>query len=196
MTGELWAFAVVMLIGQFSPGPDMLLLTRTSLAEGLKAGCLMASGIATGLVLHSTLAISGVAAVFARGGAVTEFMKWLLAGYLLWLAYGLLQKPGTADQVAVSKRSPYLRGLLCNLLNPKAFVFLASVVAPFLTGRHPDWWPFALAVVVVGQSLVFWCLWVWLLQHEKLRKGYLRAGPVIDGVFALALIGLAIHLLV
>lgn len=195
MTGELWAFAVVMLIGQFSPGPDMLLLTRTSLAEGLKAGCLMASGIATGLVLHSTLAISGVAVVFARGGAVTEVMKWLLAAYLLWLAYRLLQKPGAEGEVAVSKKSPYLRGLLCNLLNPKAFVFLASVVAPFLTGRHPDWWPFALAGVVVGQSLLFWCLWVWLLQNEKLRKGYLRAGPAIDGLFALALIGLAIHLL-
>lgn len=196
MTGELWAFAVVMLIGQFSPGPDMLLLTRTSLAEGLKAGCLMASGIATGLVVHSTLAISGVAAVFARGGAVTEVMKWLLAGYLLWLAYGLLQKPGEEGEVAASKKSPYLRGLLCNLLNPKAFVFLASVVAPFLTGNHPDWWPFALGLVVVGQSLVFWCLWVWLLQNGKVRKGYLRAGPVIDFVFALALIGLAIHLLV
>ena len=69
MIAELWAFSGLMLMGQFSPGPDMLILTRTSLAEGPKTGCLMASGIATGLVVHSILAISGVAVVFSRGGS-------------------------------------------------------------------------------------------------------------------------------
>ena len=67
MNGELWAFAVIMVIGQFSPGPDMLLLTRTSLAEGLRAGWMMVLGISTGLTVHATLAIGGIAVVLARG---------------------------------------------------------------------------------------------------------------------------------
>ena len=50
--GELWAFALLIAIGQFSPGPDMLLLTRTALAEGSKAGWLMVFGIVTGLAFH------------------------------------------------------------------------------------------------------------------------------------------------
>ncbi|MDB4502166.1 LysE family transporter, partial [Akkermansiaceae bacterium] len=70
MNGELWAFAVIMVIGQFSPGPDMLLLTRTSLAEGLRAGWMMVLGISTGLTVHATLAIGGIAVVLARGGIV------------------------------------------------------------------------------------------------------------------------------
>ncbi|MFT7172451.1 MAG: threonine efflux protein, partial [Paracoccaceae bacterium] len=68
MIAELLAFAVVMVIGQFSPGPDMLLLTRTSLAEGLKAGWLMVLGIVTGLAFHATLAIGGMAVLVAQGG--------------------------------------------------------------------------------------------------------------------------------
>ncbi|MDA7891463.1 LysE family translocator [Akkermansiaceae bacterium] len=195
MNGELWAFAVIMVIGQFSPGPDMLLLTRTSLAEGLRAGWMMVLGISTGLTVHATLAIGGIAVVLARGGIVATSLKWLAALYLLWLAFGLSKKPVLGGEVTIPKRSPYLRGLFCNLLNPKALVFFASVVATFLTGPRPDWWPLALWLIVVGEALFFWCLWVWLLQIPKVRAGYQRFGRIIDLLFAVALTGLAMHLL-
>ena len=195
MIAELWAFALIMLIGQFSPGPDMLLLTRTSLAEGLRSGWMMVLGISTGLTLHATLAIGGIAVVLARGGLLAIVLEGLAALYLLWLAFGLLQKPKPAGEIDTHKRSPYLRGLFCNLLNPKALVFFASVVATFLTRPHPDWWPFALWLIVVGEALFFWCLWVWLLQIPKVRSGYQRFSRTIDLLFAGALTSLAIHLL-
>ena len=195
MNSELWAFAVIMVIGQFSPGPDMLLLTRTSLAEGLRAGWMMVLGISTGLTLHAALAIGGIAVALARGGAIATGSEWLAALYLLWLAFGLLKHPKTQGEMAIPKRSPYLRGLFCNLLNPKALIFFASVVATFLTGSHPDWWPLALWLIVVGEALFFWCLWVWLLQIPKVRCSYQRFGRSIDLLFAMALTGLAVHLL-
>ena len=77
MMAELWAFALIMLIGQFSPGPDMLLLTRTSLAEGLRSGWMMVLGISTGLTLHATLAIGGIAVVLAREGSLQLDLKGL-----------------------------------------------------------------------------------------------------------------------
>ena len=92
MMAEWLAFATVMVIGQFSPGPDMLLLTRTSLVEGLKAGWLMVLGIVSGLLLHATLAIGGIVAVIGQGGVFAMGMRWLAAGYLGWLAWGLIQK--------------------------------------------------------------------------------------------------------
>ncbi len=39
---DLLAFARVMALGQFSPGPDMILLTRTALKSGAWAGVEMA----------------------------------------------------------------------------------------------------------------------------------------------------------
>ena len=196
MIGELLAFAIVMVIGQFSPGPDMLLLTRTSLAEGLKSGWLMVLGIVTGLAFHATLAIGGMAVLVARGGLPLVIMQWSAAAYLLWLAYGLIRKPVQQGEVTIPKRSPYLRGLFCNLLNPKVLVFFASVVAPFLTGEHPRWWPAALWVMIVGEGLFFWGLWVWLLQNKKVRAAYQKAGRTLDLIFAFILAGLAIHLLI
>ena len=61
---ELLAFSGVMALGQFSPGPDMVLLTRTSLKSGVRAGVEMALGIACGLTVHATLAVAGLALAF------------------------------------------------------------------------------------------------------------------------------------
>ena len=49
---EWWTFVMIMALGQFSPGPDMVLLTRTALSRGCAAGWAVAGGVATGLLLH------------------------------------------------------------------------------------------------------------------------------------------------
>ena len=90
-TGELWVFAGLIVLGQFSPGPDMVLLTRTALREGAKAGVEMAVGIACGLAVHSTIAVGGVAVAFQRLPMLRLVLQWVAAFYLLWLAYGLLR---------------------------------------------------------------------------------------------------------
>ncbi len=200
--GDLLAFAGVMILGQFSPGPDMLLLTRTALKLGMRAGVEMALGIACGLTVHATLAVAGMAVMFERVPAFWSVLRWMAAGYLLWLAYRMTvetfrNEPSSSakEPDAGARRRPFFRGLFCNLLNPKAAFFLAAVSAPFLRGDRPDWWPMAIGGVVVGQAFLLWSLWAWLLQWRPLRRFYERAGPWIDGVFAVVLVVLAIGLM-
>lgn len=200
---ELALFAGVMALGQFSPGPDMLLLTRTALAEGAKAGALMALGIATGLTVHASIAVAGLAVAFQQSAVLRHTVTWLAAAYLLWLAWCLLRAawapaPSTdpTDAKPAVTRNPYLRGLICNLLNPKAVVFLAATCAPFLSGGHPPWWPFAIAALVIVQGGTLWALWAWLLQWRPLRTRYENSARWIDGAFGIALAALAVTLLV
>ncbi len=204
-TRDLLAFAGVMALGQFSPGPDMILLTRTALREGAAAGVRTALGIACGLAVHSTIAVAGLALAFEKlpppGGLLLRFAA---AGYLLWLAWGMARERFVVwysggigkSMPAPSTRGPFLRGLFCNLLNPKAAIFLAAVSAPFLEGNRPDWWPAALWAVVVFQGGTLWALWARLLQWRPLRSGYHRSEPWIDAAFALALVALAAWLIV
>ena len=204
MIGELLVFAGVMALGQFSPGPDMILLTRTALRNGAQTGVVMALGIACGLTVHATLAVGGLALAFERMPAMREVLRWAAAGYLLWLAFRMLMEvfvawySGALREAAVhaSPQRPFLRGLLCNLLNPKAAIFLAAVCAPFLKGGHPEWWPFAIWGIVVGQGFILWSLWAWLLQWRPLRSRYERAARWIDGAFGIALVALAMRLIV
>ena len=201
---ELLAFAGVMALGQFSPGPDMILLTRTALKSGARTGVVMALGIACGLTVHATVAVGGLALAFERVPVAREALRWAAAGYLLWLAYRMMVEifvawysgalRETTASAPVSK--PFLRGLFCNLLNPKAAIFLAAVCAPFLNSGHPEWWPFAIWGIIVGQGFVLWSLWAWLLQWRPLRSRYERAERWIDAAFGLALVALAIRLIV
>ena len=198
---ELAAFAGVMALGQFSPGPDMILLTRTSLAEGARTGALMACGIATGLAVHTAFAVAGLALAFERTPWLRQAVAWGAAAYLGWLAWQLVRaslRPQTAagpDRSPSPLRSnPYLRGLICNLLNPKAVLFLAAVCAPFLQGVHSPWWPAALWAVVVFQGGILWALWARLLQWPPLRTRYERSARWIDAAFGVALAGLAVRL--
>lgn len=206
MTGaiDLLAFAGIMALGQFSPGPDMILLTRTALKNGAAAGVEMACGIACGLTVHAAVAVGGLSLAFERLNLLRELLRWAAAGYLLWLGYRILREHfvvwhavGVVGERALvpSKRRPFVRGLFCNLLNPKAAVFLAAVCAPFLRGDRPEWWPHAIWGIVVGQAFVLWSLWAWLLQWKPLSLRYQKMERWIDAAFAAALFALAIALI-
>ncbi|MES2660631.1 MAG: LysE family translocator [Verrucomicrobiota bacterium] len=205
MTGavDLLAFAGVMALGQFSPGPDMILLTRTALKSGARAGVEMALGIATGLVFHSAVAFAGLALAFQRNPVLGEVLRWGAAGYLLWISYRIVREllvvksPPSSDAMEApsSTGRPFIRGLACNLLNPKAALFLAAVSAPFLRGDHPAWWPFALGGIVVVEGGILWGLWACLLQWKPLSLRYQKLERWIDGAFAAVLVALAVGLI-
>ena len=196
-------FVGIMAVGQFSPGPDMVLLTRTSLAEGRKAGCWTAIGIASGLGLHATIAVAGVASLLAQGGLVEMVIRCLAAVYLTWLAFLLIRSAMRASevdfapvkQISTGSRLGYWkRGFLCNLLNPKVAVFLAGVTAPFLV-NHSGWkWPLVLWCTIVFEGALLWCLWVCLLQQPTVKKTYQRKAKWFDLVFGVVLFLIAVIL--
>jgi threonine efflux protein len=200
---ELLAFAGVMALGQFSPGPDMILLTRTALRSGGRAGVKMALGIACGLCVHATLAVGGLAMALERMPVLWGVLRWVAAVYLIWLAGRILREAFVVwnsgslaeSMVAAPVTNPFLRGFLCNLLNPKAALFLAAVMTPFLSGDRPGWWPFALWGIVVAQAGALWSLWAGLLQWGRLRTCYGRAAIWIDAAFGLVLAALAVRLM-
>lgn len=201
---ELLAFAGVLALGQFSPGPDMLLLTRTALRDGARNGVVMACGIATGLTLHAAMAIGGMAVAFERLAWLREGMRWVAAGYLAWLGYRMIVEwfihvysgARYEETKPTTSRGAFAQGLLCNLLNPKVVVFFAALVAPFLAGDRPAWWPWALWVIIVFEGFTLWALWALVLQVKSIREGYRRAGPWITLGFGVVLLGLAVTLLV
>ncbi|MFP6883975.1 MAG: LysE family translocator [Roseibacillus sp.] len=204
MISDLLTFAGVIALGQFSPGPDMLLITRTALAQGRSAGWWTTAGITTGLCVHATVAVFGMAYLMAQGGWLTGSLRWVAAGYLAYLGFRLLptafvvmrQGRRYGEGGSEKGRSAYLRGLLCNILNPKVAIIFAAVVTEFVTGDRPAWWSPVLWIIIVGQGFLLWLLYVWLLQFPLFRNGYQRAGPWFDSAFGAGLLTLAVLLAV
>ena len=100
----------------------------------------------------------------------------------------LLEEESGADG-----QSAYLRGLLCNLLNPKVAIIFAAVVTEFVSGAdRPVWWAPALWLIIVVQGLGLWMLYVWLLQFPPVRSGYQRAASWFDAAFGVGLLALGL----
>ncbi len=190
-----WAlFAGVMALGQFSPGPDMILLTRISLKDGCRAGWLVGLGIVTGLCLHAALAIGGMSTLMARGGFFEKGLSVLSACYLAWLGWKMVD--GFVASFREQSLQPsdeegegnwYLKGLLCNLLNPKVVIFFAGITTLFLKEERAGWWPVLLWVTIVGEGLFLWGCWVVLLQNQKIRQFYAKKGRWLDLGFGIGL---------
>ena len=205
-------FVVLMALGQFSPGPDMILLTRVSLANGFKAGCATAGGIAAGLMIHAGIAlclVDRLSFLSKEGGsnALILGLTILAILYLSWLSYCLLVSAVVGyysasklelkeeEMFPSSLLQNYRRGLLCNLLNPKVAIFLAGVVLPFqqmATGSFT--WLSILWLTIVLEGLLLWCIWVQLLQTIAIKKWYEKHFHWIDGVLGLSLLAIVIAL--
>lgn len=192
---ELLAFAGIMAVAQFSPGPDMILLTRTSLRYGGRAGAVMSCGIASGLAVHSAIALGGAGYLFTTESNFLPYLKLLASAYLLYLAWQVFSSdPVPSGTATASPHGHFLRGLSCNLLNPKAALVLSSICAPFLQGHLGFERPLALGTIIVGQGALLWILWAYGLQIPWLRQSYDRRQGAINRCFAILLALLALSL--
>jgi threonine efflux protein len=196
------AFALLMLAAQFSPGPDMLLLLRNAAQHPLRAGLCTVLGIVCGLTVHTSLALTGVAVLLQQSASAVRVLSAAGGAYLLWLAARLLRgviaapPPESADARhavrPLAGAAAFRQGLITNLLNPKAAVFLLSALTAALGPEPGTGRKLAFAGIILGQALAGWSVFVWLLQRPGVAARYRRAGRWLDAAFGagLALLGL------
>ena len=203
MIVDYLAFAIVMLLAQFSPGPDMLLLLKCAVNHRMRAGLWTIVGIATGLLFHTTIAVTGLAIVFQRSPHAARILSTAGGLYLGWLSWQLLRGVifhAAADAYAsksegamtLSDAGAFRQGLLTNLLNPKAALFLFSALASALERDPSTTQKVIYTVIIVGQALLFWSLFVWLLHWPAVRNLYRNSERWLNLLFGLGLGGLAL----
>ena len=81
-------FLVSSILLTMTPGPDNLYLLAKSIADGARAGIILAAGLASGIVFHTCLVILGVAALVKSSPIAFAALKYVGAAYLFYLAYG------------------------------------------------------------------------------------------------------------
>lgn len=134
----LITFALVALAAVLLPGPDIIFVMSKSVNRGAITGIYAALGIATGLVIHVTLAATGLSAILFASESAFMAVKYLGAAYILYLAYKILTDKSTGYDIIppakkrASNRQTYVQGVLTNLLNPKAALFFMSLLPQFV----------------------------------------------------------------
>ena len=136
MSTSLLAFVLTCLVIEITPGPNMAYLAALSLSQGVRAGIVAVAGIAIGLSVYGVAASLGLSAIIENSAFLYETLRWGGVAYLLWLAWEawaaeLEISPETVDG-GINAWTAFRRGLITNLLNPKAAVFYVAVLPDFI----------------------------------------------------------------
>ncbi|MBO6763403.1 LysE family translocator [Maricaulis sp.] len=188
-----------------SPGPATLAIAAASMQDGRRNGLALAAGVTTGSVTWSLLAAAGLGVVMASHAWAFTLVRYLGAGYLLYLAIRsartALQRQTPADTpdewtAPTSPAASYRRGLMIHLTNPKAVLFfgaLYSLGLPAGAGLSE------LAVIVAAlgalAGLIF-CGYAILFAAPPVARGYARLKRAFSAVFAVLFGGAAIRILI
>jgi threonine/homoserine/homoserine lactone efflux protein len=134
---SLLSFALASLIIELVPGPNQTYLAALTLGYGVRAGLAAVAGIALGLAVYGMAAALGVAAIIQQSNALYEILRWTGVLYFLWLAWQSWQDekedlPDPAETERRAMRIAFRRGLITNLLNPKAAIFYVAVLPGFI----------------------------------------------------------------
>lgn len=194
---HLVAFNAALLVAIMSPGPSILYLLRTSLAEGRATALATAFGLATMAAGWTGLALLGLDGLFRLFPWAYAALKIIGAGYLIhiaWTTWRHAAVPVSARPLRSGRRA-YLSGFAVNLSNPKSVMFAAAVIVvifPANLGTAEKLVIFSnhLAVEMILQptlALVF--------SSALMSRRYLSAKPVFDRVAATILGTLGLHLL-
>ncbi|MEV7465755.1 LysE family transporter [Streptomyces kronopolitis] len=179
MDGQLTAFTAVAAGMVTMPGADFAVVVRNAL-DSRRAGVATAFGVAGGLLVHTALAVAGLAAVLVAVPALFGAVQLLGGGYLLYLGaralIGAFHRPASpsdaaADGTPAAEGTPadadqpaaplgtarsLRQGFLANALNPKAPVLFLSLLPQFVPAGQPALpRTLLLAAVVVAMALVW-----------------------------------------
>ena len=136
------------------PGPSVLYVITRSVSQGRRAGLISVLGVHVGSVVHVTAAALGLSALLASSATAFAAVKYLGAGYLIWLGIQKLRHsvPGPLDDVpAVGRGQLFTQGVVVNVLNPKTAIFFLAFLPQFV---NPERGPVAVQIIVLGVCFI------------------------------------------
>jgi threonine/homoserine/homoserine lactone efflux protein len=133
---SLASFAGAMFLLAITPGPGVFATVARALASGFAHASVVVLGIVIGDLVFLLLAIYGLAALADLLGEFFTLVKYLGAGYLLWLGLRLWRNDdvatGAAPTQEISRFANLTSGLLITLGNPKVILFYLGFLPAFV----------------------------------------------------------------
>ncbi|MGL5865460.1 MAG: LysE family translocator [Dermatophilaceae bacterium] len=186
-----------------TPGPNMVYLASRSISQGRAAGLVSLTGVALGFACYLAAAAAGLSVLFTQVPLAYDVVRFAGAGYLLFLAWGMLRPGGRSPFEARelephSTRRLFTMGLVTNVLNPKIALMYAALIPQFV---RPDEGSTLLQFLQLGAVQIAIAVTInGLIVLAAARvSGYLRQHPramkIQRGVSGTVLGGFAVQML-
>lgn len=197
-----WIITGVHFLACMSPSPDFVLVSQQSLGRGRAAGLLTALGIALGFGVHIVYSVFGLVTLVAQSAPLLTAVKIIGGLYLVYIGYKGIRAKAGGDVLEIraekAAREPVgktvWRGVLCNVLNPKAVVYMLSLFTVVLSPATPMWQMAVYGAWMTLMIFIWFALVALMLSVPAVSRRFSRFGHWIDRVCggALALLGVKV----
>jgi RhtB (resistance to homoserine/threonine) family protein len=178
---EFLSISLLIILAAISPGPDFAIVTKNSLLYSRKAGIYTAFGISVSLLVHAIYCILGLALIISQSLLAFSIIKYLGAAYLIYIGIkGLLAKREVAhlenkkSKKSLNALSAFYQGLLCNLLNPKAIMFLLAFFTLIVKPGHSLWAEMSYGFEIAVIHMIWFSSLSILMTHQAVRTNLNR----------------------
>jgi RhtB (resistance to homoserine/threonine) family protein len=205
---QILAFSGIAAILTITPGSDTILVMRSVLTRGRRAGLLTTFGICCGVFIHAVLSALGLSWILVRSSVAFEILKILGSCYLiflgcqsLWQAFRDIhheQTNQTGDAGPAQRpaaRKAFIEGMLNNVLNPKVAVFYLAFLPQFISPGDPV---LAKSVLLAGIHFTMGIIWLslvtFLLGRMRVFLSRPRVKRGLEAATGFVLIGFGLSL--
>ncbi len=151
---SLVAFALASLALLVIPGPAVLYVINRSISDGRSIALAGVAGLELGNFVHVIAATVGLSAVIAASATAFGVVKWIGAGYLVFIGLRtLIKKPQAMEMqtASLSQRKSFTQGIIVNTFNPKVALFFLSFLPQFIDEKSGS---AALQSLILGSMFV------------------------------------------
>jgi threonine/homoserine/homoserine lactone efflux protein len=201
---SLMGIGIALLIGAASPGPSFIVLARTAVSRGRRAGMQTALGMGVGGLIFAVAALLGLNATLLAAPKLYAALKLAGGAYLAYLAVRLwrgARQPieihaNKADGLSTSSTRLHLLGFFTQISNPKTAIVYASVFAALLPSAPSTGFHILVVVMVFAVEAGWYAMIAVALSTQGAQAAYMRCKVWIDRLSGATMGLLAVRLAV
>ncbi len=187
------------LLAVVSPGPDFVMACRNTLAYSRRTGIWTAVGFALGIVVHVFYSLAGLAFIISQSLLLFNTIKFLGAGYLVYIGLKSLLSPSSNinlgvhhEKVDITRFAAVKMGFLTNVLNPKATLFFLSLFTLVVSPETPILIMLIMGGIMILNTFLWFSLVSIFLSQKQIRSIFERFQSAFSKTFGGLLIALGI----
>ncbi|MCX5469092.1 LysE family transporter [Acinetobacter nematophilus] len=175
-------------VAQLSPGPDVLLVAKSSASTSRANTLKIILGISAGVLVWVILTLLGFTVLLEQWPWIQQVLMLIGGFFLARMGYAMLkggiatlkQRTNLDGVIAHEPKNYFLWGLFTNLANPKIVIYFSSVFSLALSSSAGLNLKPQLAVIIPIQTFLVFSLLMLVMSIPKIKAIYQRSGSYID----------------
>lgn len=191
---EFIAVLSITLLTIITPGPDFFIVVRNSLTYNKRSGIFTTLGVSAAVWVHILYTLAGIGLILSKSIILFTIVKYLGAGYLIYLGWQCLKsKPLDGEKYVkkekiISDYNSFKMGFINNALNPKATLFFLSLFTQVVSVTTPITIQVIYGATVSISCLIWFSLVAVFLNQRKIRSTFEAIQHYFEKVMGIVLI--------